>query len=1013
MTPPVKGDGMRGLSVFISDIRNCKSREAEVKRINKELANIRSKFKGDKTLDGYQKKKYVCKLLFIFLLGHDIDFGQKEAVNLLVSNKYTEKQIGYLFISVILNHESDLMRLIIQNIKNDVSSRNPIFINLALQCIANIGNKEMADAFAQDIPKLLVSGETLDTVKQSAALCLLKLLRTNPEIMPTGEWTTRIIHLLNDQHLGVVTAASSLIDVLVKRNPEEYKACVSLAVARLSRIVTSTYTDFQDYTYYFVPAPWLSVKLLRLLQNYPPPEDSSIKSRLNECLDTILQKAQEALKSKKLQHSNAKNAVLFEAINLIIHIDSEPNLLVKACNQLGQFLSHKDTNLRYLALESMCLLATSEFSHDAVKKHQETVINALKTERDISVRQRAVDLLYAMCDRTNAEDIVQEMLTYLETADYHIREEMVLKVAILAEKYAVDYTWYVDIMLNLIRIAGDYVSEEVWYRVIQIVVNRPDVQGYAAKTVFEALQAPACHENMVKVGGYILGEFGNLIAGDPRSSPSIQFELLHSKYHLCSSQTRCLLLSTYVKFINLFNEIKQQVQEILRQDANLKSADVEIQQRTVEYLQLSQIADVDVLATVLEEMPSFAERESSILSSILQKKKPPSELGTAASKEEKAEKQAEMTKTIVNGTDTKPSFSSDNVATAQLPASNTNQSIDLLGLNFSSPVSENKPSDIVSPVRSNQDALLDIFGGPAPVVEQQPVSTPPVQTNNNLDSLFSNTFETNGLTNGTNGHHTGHMTTAPQIIPTEPSFTPITSDIDNHSQFLFKDNNVLFENESLQISLQAEYKTNLGQLRLKFANKTNFAFQNFMIQSNSTENDALLRLTLKPIDDSTIQPNSELIQLIHASCANDFSHLPELICQFTCNNTQSKFKLVLPILISKFFDPTSMDSQAFFTRWKNLANPGQEQQKIFKANYTINKESNDEKLVGFGWSSLAGIDPNAENFCGAGVIHTAAQQYGCLYRLEPNRQAQMYRLTIRTNKESISKRLADLLENQF
>lgn len=34
---------------------------------------------------------------------------------------------------------------------------------------------------------------------------------------------------------------------------------------------------------------------------------------------------------------------------------------------------------------------------------------------------------------------------------------------------------------------------------------------------------------MVKVGGYILGEFGNLIAGDTRSSPSVQFQLLHSK----------------------------------------------------------------------------------------------------------------------------------------------------------------------------------------------------------------------------------------------------------------------------------------------------------------------------------------------------------------------------------------------------------------------------------------------------------------------------------------------------
>jgi AP-2 complex subunit alpha len=128
-----------------------------------------------------------------------------------------------------------------------------------------------------------------------------------------------------------------------------------------------------------------------------------------------------------------------------------------------------------------------------------------QTERDVSVRQRAVDLLYAMCDRSNVEEIVSEMLAYLETADFSIREEMVLKVAILGEKYAVDYTWYVDTILNLIRIAGDYVSEEVslafytkyeaidllqcqvWYRVIQIVINRDDVQGYAAKTVFEVL----------------------------------------------------------------------------------------------------------------------------------------------------------------------------------------------------------------------------------------------------------------------------------------------------------------------------------------------------------------------------------------------------------------------------------------------------------------------------------------------------------------------------------------------
>ncbi len=47
------------------------------------------------------------------------------------------------------------------------------------------------------------------------------------------------------------------------------------------------------------------------------------------------------------------------------------------------------------------------------------------------------------------------------------------------------------------------------------------------------------------------------------------------------------------------------------------------------------------------------------------------------------------------------------------------------------------------------------------------------------------------------------------------------------------------------------------------------------------------------------------------------------------------------------------------------------------------------QLEGFGWSSLVGIDVNNENFCGAGIIHTASQQIGCLYRLEPNKQAKV------------------------
>jgi hypothetical protein len=38
---------MRGLTSFIADLRACRVRELEEKRINKEMAHIRQKFKGE------------------------------------------------------------------------------------------------------------------------------------------------------------------------------------------------------------------------------------------------------------------------------------------------------------------------------------------------------------------------------------------------------------------------------------------------------------------------------------------------------------------------------------------------------------------------------------------------------------------------------------------------------------------------------------------------------------------------------------------------------------------------------------------------------------------------------------------------------------------------------------------------------------------------------------------------------------------------------------------------------
>ena len=61
------------------------------------------KYQTDSGLSGYHKKKYIAKLIYIYILGWDVDFGHLEAVQLLQSPKYSEKQIVSLRRPILKN----------------------------------------------------------------------------------------------------------------------------------------------------------------------------------------------------------------------------------------------------------------------------------------------------------------------------------------------------------------------------------------------------------------------------------------------------------------------------------------------------------------------------------------------------------------------------------------------------------------------------------------------------------------------------------------------------------------------------------------------------------------------------------------------------------------------------------------------------------------------------------------------------------------------------------------------
>ena len=118
-----------------------------------------------------------------------------------------------------------------------------------------------------------------------------------------------------------------------------------------------------------------------------------------------------------------------------------------------------------------------------------------------------------MCDRDSARAIVGELQNYLPISDFAIREELVLKMAILAEKFADDFCWYIDVILSLMSQAGDFVSDDIWYRVVQIVTNSKDkeLQAYISTSSYKAVSLLSAHEAAIKIAGYALVRYFQFI----------------------------------------------------------------------------------------------------------------------------------------------------------------------------------------------------------------------------------------------------------------------------------------------------------------------------------------------------------------------------------------------------------------------------------------------------------------------------------------------------------------------
>ncbi|KAG8387556.1 hypothetical protein BUALT_Bualt02G0033600 [Buddleja alternifolia] len=1008
--------GMRGLSVFISDIRNCQNKELERLRVDKELGNIRTRFKNEKasfymrgiaiscgyeieniviarykltcSIDGlthYEKKKYVWKMLYIYMLGYDVDFGHMEAVSLISAPKYPEKQVGYIVTSCLLNENHDFLRLAINTVRNDIIGRNETFQCLALTLVGNIGGRDFAESLAPDVQKLLISSSCRPLVRKKAALCLLRLFRKNPDVVNVDGWSDRMAQLLDERDMGVLTSSMSLLVALVSKNHEAYWSCLPKCVKTLERLARNQDIP-QEYTYYGIPSPWLQVKTMRALQYFPAVEDPNTRRSLFEVLQRILMGTDVV---KNVNKNNASHAVLFEALALVMHLDAEKEMMSQCVALLGKFIAVREPNIRYLGLENMTRMLMVTDVHDIIKRHQAQIITSLK-DPDISIRRRALDLLYGMCDVSNAKDIVEELLQYLSSADFAMREELSLKAAILAEKFAPDLSWYVDVILQLIDKAGDFVSDDIWFRVVQFVTNNEDLQPYAALKAREYLDKPAIHETMVKVSAYILGEYSHLLSRRPGCSPKEIFSLIHEKLPTVTTSTIPILLSTYAKILMHTQPPDQELQKrIWAIFSKYESCiDAEIQQRAVEYHALSMKGAA--LMDILAEMPKFPERQSSLI-----KKAEDSEADTAEQSAIKLRAQQQSSNALV-ATDQRPANGTppvNQLGLVKVPVmSNADQNSGEQGLGL-----ENGALTVVDPQprsTSSPDLLGDLLG---PLAIEGPPGTAPQSELRVASDLES-------------GANPDALAIAP--IEEQPNTVQPIGDITERFQALcLKDSGVLYEDPYIQIGIKADWRAHHGRVVIFLGNKNTaplISVQALILPPSHLK----MELSLVP---ETIPPRAQVQCPFEVINLQPSRELAVLDFSYMFGTHKVNVKLRLPTVLNKFFQPITVSAEEFFPQWRSLSGPPLKLQEVVRGVRPMPIAEMANLFNSLHLMVCPGLDPNANNLVASTTFYSeSTRAMLCLVRIEtdPADRTQL-RMTVASGDPTLTFELKEFIKEQI
>lgn len=627
------------LRSFIKDVRSAKTVAEERAIITKASAKIRTKLRDDH-LPQEKRRNNIQKLLYLYVLGEKTHFGQVECINLIASDDFADKRLGYLAATLLLDGTQDLLTLLTNLLNNDLSHPNRYVVSLALTTLGFLSSSELARDLYPDVENILNRSKDPFLVKK-ALQCVAKLILKDATLLEVFQ-PQYLVSLLQNRSIcthGVLLSITKVLQSILSSYPqyqnsikqEDSTADVSGIVTELVPMMPELLTILQNLnTKNFEPEfdiqgtsdPFLQCELLCTLRMFFQVCTSISVSRIDQYVnkfgDLLTQIATNTDGSK-----NCGQAILYETVRTIFSLNMEQPLRVLGINILGKFLSGKDNNSKYVGLNTLLHVVPQEPA--AVQRHRKFISRCLR-DPDTSIRKRALELSFAILDEANIKELVEELIEFLKKASEDDKSLIVYTVENLVTAFnvnqSVDQNWKLETLVTVLKLVGPFITAEPVSEILISINNATDsrhrnevVRDMLKISLDKSRQDEVTEDN---VGWRIatiwcIGEYGGAVlqgGQDKVVSESSLSEYLVQQQKLCDKSenkilhyilTATLKLSTHINDPGCIEALRQIVV------SHTKDADLMIQTKSVQYEVIFRQPS-SVKKVICEAMPKFEKK---------------------------------------------------------------------------------------------------------------------------------------------------------------------------------------------------------------------------------------------------------------------------------------------------------------------------------------------------------------------------------------------------------------------